>query len=232
MQQPYQQYPWDQTEWVLEPIVDLSCEQVRAYELLTRPCPGHQHLWRDLYRRIPGFIHDLRDSGRVAETTTISVNVDTLHILDAQIMNSLEELAGLGVAIEWTEYRQAITGNGDDRINEVAVNLRRFRDATGLELWIDDAGTGEDALGRISATKPDLVKISGKLFRKSLVDEASHNLVGALITTLRAMKLTSVIEWVEKAEEREIALAHGADWAQGYLWPGHTAGSPKDMEAA
>lgn len=220
---------WRETRWVLEPIVDLADDKVRAYELLTRPCPRYQHHWRELYHMVPYFIESLREAEEIDPAATISVNVDTLHILDRRIMQDLTSLAGMNVAIEWTEYRQAISGSGDDRIAEVARSLKHFRDGNNIAIWIDDAGTGEDALGRIGATNPDLVKISGKLFRKSLIEQTSQSMVNLLVNTLQTMEILTVIEWVEKDGERVIAERYGANWAQGYLWPGFTAGTPEDV---
>jgi len=203
------------TMWRLEPIVRL-CEPhvIVARELLTYPHLPSLDEWRLVYAAMPSIVRSLRQDQGIEDK--ISINIDTLQILDTPILESLEAMRDLDIVVEWTER----PGATREQVRRAGGQLKAFREANGVALWIDDAGAGEDALGRIALTSPDAVKIDGELFQAAFTGEIERSAITPLIETINNSNARTIVEWIETDEHLWFARYRlGAGVGQGYLWP-------------
>ena len=120
-------------------------------------------------------------------------------------------LDGSCIIIEITE---SLLIDDDDIVTE---KLLRFRDE-GVEISIDDFGTGYSSLSYLKKLDIDYIKID-----KSFVDNLSSSqqdkiLCEAMIVMAHKLGLKVVAEGVEKESQREILLAMGCDYIQGYIY--------------
>ncbi|OYV75016.1 MAG: hypothetical protein B7Z66_14480 [Chromatiales bacterium 21-64-14] len=205
---------------MVEPIVTLDGEGYIGYELLYRPSwsksgrfPVFRGQWRAWYERLC-----VQEAPALLDTIDgwVALNLDDWQVLDPWILGSVAQLRRYGarVVVEWTEHGQ------EGGAGAVPYYLHRLRNECGFRLSIDDAGTGRDAFDRIVAIEPDIVKIDGGLFRKTRVSGPARHAVQALVGVAGQVGARVVVEHVETAEDLDRARGFGADYGQGWLWPG------------
>ncbi len=100
-------------------------------------------------------------------------------------------------------------------------HLRRIVDfyrEQGFGVALDDVGAGYSSLSALLELRPDYVKIDRALIDK--VDEQPDKalVAGKLLEAAQGLGLRTIAEGIERREEWEWARAHGADFAQGYLF--------------
>lgn len=97
----------------------------------------------------------------------------------------------------------------------------------GLEVSIDDFGTGYSSLAYLQKLPVDVVKID-----KTFIDEIASNtkskeFLRVLLDLTRILDLKAIAEGVETAAQRDVLLALGCEFAQGYFFS-----RPLDTKAA
>lgn len=204
-----------QPDFIVESIHPLNRQQevFRWGELLYRGVfVQHLEQWRDWYRDMPQRISAIHEMyGRV------SVNIDSAQMLDPTIESSLYELAGLPVAIEWTENLSV--GIGSREIMLVGQRLEALRRERGFPVVLDDVGAGQDTLGRLCALHPDAVKMDGAIFQLARTSSRIRQLLDFKVRFYeQQMKIPVVIEWIETPDDLLLAQDMGASWGQGFLW--------------
>lgn len=108
--------------------------------------------------------------------------------------------------------------------------LDYFRQA-GFRVALDDLGAGFSSLNLLSMLKPDFVKLDMQLIRGIDENPYKAELVSKLIESAHNLHIEVVAEGVETVGEWNWAAAHGADYAQGYLF-GKPQGTPQPSCAA
>jgi EAL domain-containing protein (putative c-di-GMP-specific phosphodiesterase class I) len=114
--------------------------------------------------------------------------------------------------IEITEHRRA------SRPAALAPALRRLQDH-GVQIAIDDAGTGYSDLRQILWLRPDIVKLDQAIVTGVDTDDVKMALVRAFVTFARDAGITLVAEGVSTRATldrlRELDLAYGQGYALG-----------------
>ncbi|EQD71382.1 diguanylate cyclase/phosphodiesterase with PAS/PAC and GAF sensor(s), partial [mine drainage metagenome] len=88
---------------------------------------------------------------------------------------------------------------------------------TGIEVAIDDLGTGYSSLAYLKHLPVDVVKIDRGFVAGLGVDRADALIVEAVIHVAHGLGLRVVAEGVETESQLEAVRALGCDAAQGYL---------------
>ncbi|BBB70006.1 hypothetical protein UNDYM_5753 [Undibacterium sp. YM2] len=148
----------------------------------------------------------------------ISVNVSPVQFRHDRDFTEtwLEHLAASGlpansIVIEITE------GLLLDATEGVAEKLLRFRDA-GAHVALDDFGTGYSSLAYLKKFDIDYIKIDRVFVRNIDVDANDLALCEAIIMMAHKLGLAVIAEGVESTAQRDLLLAAGCDFAQGYLY--------------
>jgi len=148
----------------------------------------------------------------------ISVNVSPVQFRHDRDFTEtwLEHLAASGlpansIVIEITE------GLLLDATEGVADKLLRFRDA-GAHVALDDFGTGYSSLAYLKKFDIDYIKIDRVFVRNIDVDANDLALCEAIIMMAHKLGLAVIAEGVETTAQRDLLLAAGCDFAQGYLY--------------
>jgi EAL domain-containing protein (putative c-di-GMP-specific phosphodiesterase class I) len=103
--------------------------------------------------------------------------------------------------------------------------LEEYRGA-GFAVALDDVGAGYSSLNLLAKLKPDYLKIDMGLIRGVDRDAYKAQVAGKVLEMARALGVLTVVEGVETAGERDWAVAHGADFLQGYLFAKPSAEPP------
>ncbi|MBU0621466.1 MAG: EAL domain-containing protein [Gammaproteobacteria bacterium] len=104
----------------------------------------------------------------------------------------------------------------DDRI-EVQEKLLAFRDA-GIQVSLDDFGTGYSAMSYLQRFDIDYLKIDQSFVRNMVSNPGDHAIAEAIIVMAHKLGMKVVAEGMETAEQRDMLVAAGCDYGQGYLF--------------
>ena len=149
----------------------------------------------------------------------VSVNVATPQLLRAGFASHLRtvmEHAGVlsmahGLAIEVTE-----TAFMDDleRAEQVLKDVREL----GVQVYLDDFGTGFSSLTYLNRLPVDALKIDRSFIQGLPDDSRAGSLVRAIIALAHSLGLKVIAEGVETREQADWLQARGCDLLQGFLY--------------
>lgn len=120
-------------------------------------------------------------------------------------------MPGQSIVIEITE---GLLLNAEATINQ---KLLAFRDA-GIQVSIDDFGTGYSSLAYLKRFDIDYLKIDRSFIHNLGVDGDNQALCEAIIVMAHKLGLKVIAEGVETTAQRDLLIAAGCDFAQGYLY--------------
>jgi len=94
--------------------------------------------------------------------------------------------------------------------------LDRLRHA-GLQIAIDDAGSGYSGLESILQLRPEYIKVATSIVRNLHTDTIKRQVITALATLGEQIQAPLIAEGIEQPEELHSLLALGVHMGQGYL---------------
>ena len=118
-------------------------------------------------------------------------------------------LNGSSIAVEITE------GLLLDTNEDVTQQLRALRTA-GMAVSLDDFGTGYSSLTYLQKFDIDFIKIDQSFVRNLKPASTDMALCKAIILLAHDLGMQVVAEGVETAEQRDLLMAAGCDYGQGY----------------
>jgi diguanylate cyclase (GGDEF)-like protein len=104
-----------------------------------------------------------------------------------------------------------------DPADEAASNLRGL-ETLGVNLTIDDFGTGFSALGAIRRFSITTLKIDRSLIRDIAIDSSDAKFVTAIIDLARKLNINVIAEGVETEQQCHFLQTNGCGFAQGYYF--------------
>jgi len=107
-----------------------------------------------------------------------------------------------------------------DMLRKAAEKLREM----GVQIAIDDFGSGYANYAHVLEIKPDYIKIDGSLIQNILTDSDSKILVKSIVRFAKELNITTVAEFVENEKIFELLKEYGVDEFQGYYF-----GRPSDL---
>jgi diguanylate cyclase (GGDEF)-like protein/PAS domain S-box-containing protein len=155
-----------------------------------------------------------RQFGRLIQ---VSVNKSPAQFIDKTESNdwiaslSSMGLPGNSVAVEITE------GLLLNESSAVQQRLLEFRN-NGIEVSVDDFGTGFSSLSYLKRFDIDYLKIDRSFIRDLTEDESDKALTEAIIVMAHKLGIKAVAEGVETVEQRDLLLSFGCDFLQGSLF--------------
>jgi diguanylate cyclase (GGDEF)-like protein/PAS domain S-box-containing protein len=155
-----------------------------------------------------------RQFGRLIQ---VSVNKSPVQFMD-KLENdgwiaslAAMELPGNSVAVEITE---GLLLNESAAVQE---RLLEFRN-NGIEVSVDDFGTGFSSLSYLKRFDIDYLKIDRSFIRDLTEDESDKALTEAIIVMAHKLGIKAIAEGVETVEQRDLLLSFGCDFFQGSLF--------------
>lgn len=222
-----------QFELHYQPIVDAQTHQVQAVEALLRwsartedefPFPTPASLI-DI-AEITGVISPLgdwiieqalTDSHRWPQIAT-SINISPIQIADPEFNDRFERLIErteanpLRIIAEITESTLL---QSSSQIDSTLRNLN----AIGVQIALDDFGSGHASLPTLQAHSFDKLKIDASYIRNGAIDlPVNRKLVAGMISIAHSLDMAVVGEGVETILEAEILSFLGCDQHQGFLY--------------
>lgn len=160
----------------------------------------------------------LRDKYRWAarglDVPRLSVNVSAKRLHDASLYDTLKLLPIQPGEIAF-ELVEAIFL--DESADVVPQNLERIKEL-GIEIEIDDFGTGHTSIVSLLRLRPKRLKIDRQLVQPIIGSPQERALVRSIIEIARSLGVETVAEGVESKEHADLLLDLGCDILQGYAF--------------
>jgi len=120
------------------------------------------------------------------------------------------------------EITEGVLLDGREANRERLARLR----AAGIGLSLDDFGTGYASLAQLHAFEIDIVKIDRRFVSGLAEGNREQALCAGIISLAHSLGMKVTAEGVETAEQRDLLVGLGCDYAQGWLF-----GRPVDAAA-
>lgn len=212
---------------VFQPIIDVESGELYGHETLMRVQDTFGNPLSPEF-----FIPIAEDSGMIIEMgrwildnacaefaksrtgDLFSVNVSVIQLRDPAfplfVISAIarHNLKPSNLAIEITESTSLL----EDRVAKLAI--QQLRDA-GVQIWLDDFGTGFAGLKWLRDVEFDLLKID-RLFLHDCSSQAGRNLLSDMVNLAKNRNLKVLVEGVETQEQFEFLDTINVGYAQGY----------------
>ena len=154
--------------------------------------------WRSAGLKVPG----------------LSVNVSFRRLRDERLMASLRDIRFEPGTLSFELLESIFLDDLDDMVR---WNLDRIRDL-GIDLSIDDFGTGHASILSLLKLRPTRFKIDRQFLDELTTSRSQQQLVGSLIDIGRSLGIKVVAEGVETYEQADILRGLGCDMLQGFAF--------------
>ncbi|NOH95662.1 EAL domain-containing protein [Vibrio sp. 99-70-13A1] len=151
------------------------------------------------------------------ESFHVALNVSARQLRDQQVSNFIDEqlkkyqLPSRLIQIEVTETT----------LMENKVSARKALDSLrqlGVEVWLDDFGTGFSSLMYLQQLAVDGLKIDRSFISGADVNTNTHTLCSAIILMAHQLGIRVVAEGIETQEQATLLQDQDCDYGQGYFF--------------
>ena len=222
-----------------QPIVEIATGRTIGVEALARWL--HPELGRimpgefipmaeeiGLIRQVGAWVLETacRDVAAASPTAIASVNVSAHQLGSGELPDRVASvLAATGLApgrllLELTESTLAAAGHGAE------VELAQIHEL-GVRIALDDFGSGYSSLEYLGRLPVDVLKVDRSLVARIDTEAQRRGVLTAVGQIARELHLDTIVEGVERPEQRRILLELGFKTAQGYL-----LGMPSALDVA
>ncbi|WP_250958708.1 EAL domain-containing protein [Rhizobium sp. CG5] len=144
----------------------------------------------------------------------VSVNVSSKRLHDATLIDCLKGLNITPGEISFELVESIFLDENDDL---TTANIDRIKDL-GIDIEIDDFGTGHTSIVSLLKLKPKRLKIDRQLVMPIVSSPQERSLVRSIIDIARSLGVETVAEGVETGEHAELLRQLGVDLLQGYAF--------------
>jgi len=145
------------------------------------------------------------------------VNISAMQLESPDFVEGLFailEATGLKPGSLELELTESVLMKNPERTKVVLKALKE----KGVQVSVDNYGTGETGLATLRELSLDAIKIDGTFVRRITTDPYENNKVSAMINMGQSLDLRVIAEGVETAGNLEFLWEHGCDQAQGYFF--------------
>lgn len=209
-----------------QPVVDLRTGEIQHQEALTRLPDGSSPYEMITFAEEIGVIAELDHAvcqqvidllAKDPAIHDIAINVSG-HSLQSEafVATLLELLRGAGavrnrVIVEVTESSRI------DKLDKVGNVIRQLQMAK-QKVCLDDFGSGAAAFTYLRAFPVDVVKIDGTFVKNIVANRRDLAMVGSIAAMCVDMKIDTIAEFVEDADQVNLLVQQQVKHGQGYLF--------------
>jgi EAL domain-containing protein (putative c-di-GMP-specific phosphodiesterase class I) len=218
-----------------QPIIDNTTQEVIKYESLVRLIDSNNkvlspYFFLDVSKKskyYPQITYKvLANSFETLKNTTkeISMNLSALDIEKTTTRYKILELLN-----EYKEYASRVVFEllEDEAVKDFNTITKFIQDVKelGVQIAIDDFGSGYSNFERLLDYQPDILKIDGSLIKNIQTNKYSKSIVETIVAFAKKQKLKTIAEYVENEEIFNILKELGVDFSQGYYF-----GKPEKLD--
>lgn len=142
----------------------------------------------------------------------VAVNISGSRLADPQLIEGLSKLDIPSHAIVFELIETIFLDDPDD---EVLANIDAIK-KMGIDVEIDDFGSGHASLIGLVKLKPKRLKIDRQLVTEITVSDEQRRLVGSIVEIAKALNVEVIAEGVETEDHARLLARAGCDGLQGY----------------
>lgn len=167
-----------------------------------------------VFKRSIAFIHQWQK--RLGHIIQISVNMSPVQFKFMNKFNWLEKLTELGLPGNClnVEITEGVLLKDSSVVQEYLLEFRN----NGIEVSIDDFGTGFSSLSYLKKFDIDYLKIDHSFINQLIDSETDRTLVEAIIVMAHKLDIKTIAEGVETKEQQDLLAQFGCDYVQGFLY--------------
>ncbi|WP_251402826.1 EAL domain-containing protein [Metabacillus litoralis] len=213
-----------------QPIIDLSTNQIKAWEFLTRgpkDTAFESPLQLFSLARQSNLIYDLELLvlekafhliNSVGCMDDVFLNFTPITLGNKRFIPGLEKLLTRYPDIEPRRMIFEVTERDSiEGLKFFHDNIKQLRQK-GFRIAVDDTGAGYSSLHTISELLPDIIKIDRSVIQDIDTSKVKESMLKGLILIARETGSLVVAEGIEKEEEAEVLKRNQVDLAQGYFY--------------
>lgn len=147
----------------------------------------------------------------------LSLNLSPVHMRNANFLSSLKRsVASFDIDYHKIHFEitEGVLLEDDTSIKNVIFKLKQM----GFKLSLDDFGTGYSSLSYLKKFQVDCLKIDQSFIRQLKSEDSSIEIVKAIIVMAKSLKLETIAEGVEYAEQLNLLKSLGCTYTQGYYY--------------
>ena len=146
------------------------------------------------------------------EVERVSVNVSGRRLLQTDLLTRLD---GMNIPRDRISFELLESVFFDSADQDTIARLNEIR-SRGINIEIDDFGSGHASINGLLAVHPDALKIDRFLVTAALDDERLIEILEAVVRIGKALGIKVVAEGVEQSSHAEMCKKIGCDQIQGY----------------
>ena len=154
----------------------------------------------------------------------ISINLSALDIENMEISRYILELLQQHQNDASRLVFELLEDENVKNIETIIEFIKKVK-SYGVQIAIDDFGSGYSNFERLLEYQPDILKIDGSLIKNIQTDDYSLSIVKSIVTFAKEQNFKTVAEFVENEEIFKILKDLGVDYSQGYYFS-----APKPIE--
>lgn len=144
----------------------------------------------------------------------IAFNLSAGRLRDNSIVKAAQSIQDMGIQVGFELLESILLEEGDGSV-DFTLDLAR---EAGIQIEIDDFGTGHASILGVLQVKPDILKIDKRLTANVEDFEQSRELVSSIIGIAKTLGIRSIAEGVETQPQANVLRDIGCDILQGYLY--------------
>ncbi len=144
----------------------------------------------------------------------VSVNVSAKRLSDDTLLNSLQGLSFKPGQLSFELVESIFLDESDDIVTANIEGIKKL----GIDIEIDDFGTGHTSIVSLLKIKPKRLKIDRQLVAPILNARSEQALIRSIIEIGRSLGIETVAEGVETMAHAEMLGLLGCDLLQGYAF--------------
>ena len=156
------------------------------------------------------------DDGGVSRGLYGSVNVSARQFRAPGFVDDVRRIldsSGLEPGALMLELTESVLLRRDERVVSDLIELK----AIGVRLAIDDFGTGYSSLSYLRELPIDVLKIDKSFVDGIAVSDQRRALAEGIVQIARTLQLEVIAEGIESEVQRDLLVAMGCQFGQGYL---------------
>jgi diguanylate cyclase (GGDEF)-like protein len=154
----------------------------------------------------------------------LCVNVSAREIQQPNFVDTVEETL-TEAGFEPSRLRLEITETALLRATPTTISTLESLRRLGVGVVIDDFGTGYFSLSHLRQFPVDVLKIASEFVQVPASDTKSAALAGAIVAMSESLRIITVAEGIETAEQAARMRALGCTYGQGYFFARPQAGA-------
>jgi len=144
----------------------------------------------------------------------LSFNVSAGRLEDPAIIEMARRMAAGPTQISFELLESILI---EDEGDLTRFQLDTIREC-GIELEIDDFGSGHASIVSLMQVQPSTLKIDQRLIQPIVEDTRARDLVRAIVHMAKCLKIRTIAEGVETEAQADVLRKTGCDVFQGYLY--------------